>query len=1478
MKKFFLYFVTGLIFGIAGVTGSTLSGRDDVWMNLNIQGNFEPGQKIEAGISGRNITGTAKLKLLKVDLEEVISQSSKNGYAGYLNDLKLKNVETVKEWKVKIKQKDPDEYWTQKELNIDNPGVGTYLLQAEINDAVSVRMFLVTGIAAVMKGDEKQLYVYTADRRTGKPAPGAKVKVFKKSDSSWNTADSDEKGLTKFAGAFDGDAPILVFWKGNPAVMNAYFYGLNDYERIKVYSYTDRPVYRPGQTVRIRGIVRSTENVGYSIPKIKDLKVIIRDPRGNELSKFTASLSEYGSYSSEFKIGDELPLGWYNIITSIDGQEFYSNFSVEEYRKPEYEISVTSDRDAYVQGDELKFNLKAAYYFGEPVKNAEVRYTIYRRPIYWYWWESDDFAWYYRSSSRYQPDYGYYGDHVANGGGRTDDKGMMTIEFDDTYEDQDMQYMVVARVTDQGRKEVSGTGSARVMRGRFKLTVRTDRYMCEPGEKTWIIARTTDLNEQPVSQVLDLLIKRVEWHPNGKTEEKKVVSKKIETSSAGEARIDFTPDETGSYQIELSGKDDRGNTISANAYMYVTKPGQNYWGYYSGGGVELTLDKDRYAIGDEARLLVRSQLGDIPALVTLEGDKLLKAEMIGLKNGSALYTFKITREFQPNTNVAFTAIKDNQLIQSEKTIIAPPDDKFLSITIESDKNIYQPGELARVKVCAKDKNGEPADTELSLGVVDESIYAVKPEGTQDIRSFFYGLRRIRVSTQSSFWFYSYGNDAVQAAAETAAPMAVMEASMDGIGGGRMAKAKSAEMVEPAVIRSDFPDTAYWRAQVETGPDGVAETQITMPDSLTTWRLTSRGITRDTSVGETTYKVIARKNVIVRLETPRFFTQGDEMNITAVVHNYLSEDKDVEAVLNVKGLRLLEGNKKELTVPAGGDVRVEWRAVVEGPQSAWVTVKALTNEESDAMQLTIPVLPHGSPGGDAAAGQVFDKSQFSLKLPEKTVKGTEMLTLTIAPSLTSGMFDVFEYLAGYPYGCVEQTMSRFLPDVVIAQALQKAGRPLQGKLAELPNMVKEGLDRLSGMQHGDGGWGWWKDDETNPYMTAYVVFGLTMAHVADFGVPDDMLSRGVESLKNQFDKTDDPNTLSYMLFALAEAGVKSDKRLDKVYKMRSKLSDYGKATLAIACAKQGDRKCASTLAADLTRSAVVSKTSAHWESKTFHYSWMDNPVESTAFVLMALIEADPQNQLISKALRYLNITRRGDHWYSTKDTAAAVMAQTRYMQKFEEAHPDYEFTVSVNGKVVETRRVTDADLTGPGIKIENIEPAAGTNNVVIEKKGKGNLYYYAAVNYYEKADVLKWNDNGIRVERWFTWDAEGKKRIHPTTKLKSGDRIWAQIKVAPRTVYDYVMIENYLPSGFEVDKTAWNHGDYYYYYRYWSNRELRDEKTVFFIGRVWNNEYRTAVPLRAEMPGKVSAMPCVATLMYFPEVGGRSDEARFTVEP
>ncbi len=238
----------------------------------------------------------------------------------------------------------------------------------------------------------------------------------------------------------------------------------------------------------------------------------------------------------------------------------------------------------------------------------------------------------------------------------------------------------------------------------------------------------------------------------------------------------------------------------------------------------------------------------------------------------------------------------------------------------------------------------------------------------------------------------------------------------------------------------------------------------------------------------------RKNIIVRMGTPRFLRQGDEVTIPVIVHNYLDQAKQVQLSLDINGLDPVSGAPQSVTVPSKGEGTALWRVKASRIGTARLLAKALTNEESDALELTFPVEPIGVPRTINNSGVITQDQQSSttIDFPGNTDAAAHTLHLEVAPSIAGSLFSALGYLTSYPYGCTEQTMSSFLPNLVVADTLKKLNLSGLVSPADLQAKINAGLDRLNDLKHDDGGWGWWKEDASRVFMTAYVVSGLAEA--------------------------------------------------------------------------------------------------------------------------------------------------------------------------------------------------------------------------------------------------------------------------------------------------------------------------------------------------------------------------------------------------
>jgi alpha-2-macroglobulin len=338
----------------------------------------------------------------------------------------------------------------------------------------------------------------------------------------------------------------------------------------------------------------------------------------------------------------------------------------------------------------------------------------------------------------------------------------------------------------------------------------------------------------------------------------------------------------------------------------------------------------------------------------------------------------------------------------------------------------------------------------------------------------------------------------------------------------------------------------------------------------------------------------------------------------------------------------------------------------------------------------------------------------------------------------------------------------------------------------------------------------------------------------------------------------------------------------VLKKYKKLNAYSQALFAMVLEGQGKHDEALGVIRNLETFAVKSATSARWQAPDNEYGWMDNTVETTAYVLKAMLRVEPDNKMIPLIVRYLATSRNGDHWYSTKDTAAAVIALTDYMMKKESSNPNVTFTVKLNGKQIFNRKFTKADvfLPAPTVEItdENGGLPSGDNTIEITRSGEGKLYYTASLTWFASQKNIKNENNGIKVSRFYSYDEAGKKKIKFGASMKSGQDIYVHLYVRPGGTREYAIIEDMLPSGFEVVKEDYDQPYYYGYWSWWYPRkEIHDDKVAFFATSMYEKDYDITYRIRSEVPGTVAALPARAWLMYFPEVGGNSDEFLFNVK-
>jgi uncharacterized protein YfaS (alpha-2-macroglobulin family) len=512
-----------------------------------------------------------------------------------------------------------------------------------------------------------------------------------------------------------------------------------------------------------------------------------------------------------------------------------------------------------------------------------------------------------------------------------------------------------------------------------------------------------------------------------------------------------------------------------------------------------------------------------------------------------------------------------------------------------------------------------------------------------------------------------------------------------------------------------------------------------------------------------------------------------------------------------------------------------------------------------------------------------------------------------------MTNSLSYLEHFPYECTEQTVSRFLPNVLTFRALKQLNLADVELEARLNDLVNQGLQRLYAQQHVDGGWGWWTTDESNAFVSAYVVLGMLKAQEAGFAVSEGVLSSGLAFLQSHSESVQSiggsPNEAwalnrqAFILYVLAEAQQPNTSATVQLYDRRTLIDTYARAYLALTfhLIDPGDDTRVRALLSDINNAAILSATGAHWEESQRDWWNMNTDTRSTAIVLDALARLDPGNALVPNVVRWLMVARKAEAWETTQETAWALIALTDWMVVSGELKANYDYNVSLNGFSLNSGTFSADNLRNPvtlKVAVADLFKDQANRLVVERGAGDGRLYYTAHLNVYLPVEEVRALNRGVMVSRQYTLksgDCGGPDQpdCPAVSEAQAGQDIQVKVTlIAPNDLY-YVVLEDPIPAGTEAVDTSLlttsvvgqppelNFADPLYYgWGWWwfSNTDLRDEKVVLFATYLPKGTYEYTYTLHASLPGVYKVIPTTAREFYFPEVFGRGDGTIFTINP
>jgi uncharacterized protein YfaS (alpha-2-macroglobulin family)/tetratricopeptide (TPR) repeat protein len=1646
-----------------------------------------PGKSPTVNVSFRNAR-TLKLELFPFRLAEAVARQEvlADPHTYFMNfERNVGNLAaarrfygpSLREWDETTSDKG-DHQPGQHQLVVPVRDTGAYILEVSAGGYRSATLILLSDLMLVQKVHRDGALFFVTNAATGEPVRDAEV-IAKQwwyepnvgQRSSFKRARANEEGLVTVP--LDRAPGRTSFRIGAMAVKGERFalthpgythdVGGNA-DHLRAYATTDRAVYRPAQTVNYRQALMRRTGGEWEPVRSRQVQLQAVDPQGQRIFETTAVTSEFGTINGFFRLPSETPLGEYYLQLTLPGentgitQHGGNRFRVEEYKKPEFEVTVTPAAERVRLGEPTSAVVKAEYYFGGPVSNARVEYRVHRNRYYQTYHFPRPFEFLYGlrgGGDRPYGGYGRNGEVVVQGEVRTDEKGEARITFPTKVDaagwaGADVSFSIEADVQDSSRRTISGSGSVRATKHDVAVFLNYPHGYATEGDRLEVEVVTVNPSNQPVAASGTAKVFRQPSTPDKK--EVLVHEEAFKTDAKGRGILKWTARTSGYYRVAFYTRDTAEQEVSGSTFVFVNGP-ELEQGRFLYRDVSLLIENPYYEEGQTVKALLITPEPNCTVLVTREANnEVLEKQLIRVKGRSLELKLPLAKRDVPNVYFSAVLVRDHRTYMNTQEVFVPPVRQLAKVTVEAEKDRHEPGGKARFRLTARDWQGRPLRTELVVSITDASLDYIQKDYAPDIQSYFYGERRStsiqngqsggitfegrsedrqpRGTYQLHGWAMPDGMGMIPdwpgdqgfgypyrrfrgARGEVFFGAAMPGAGGFGGGGGSgpagpvaaearklSLDAREAEAGNAAGdaggLRTNFADTALWSPAVVTGADGKASVEVVWPDNLTEWKARAVGHSQTAQVGSGETSVRTRKDLLVRLQAPRFFVERDAVVLSANVHNYQAKDARVKVTLGLgdSTAELAAGGEMRemcptasaspevwVDVPKDGEKRVDWVVHVRREGKLTIRMAAQSPGASDATQLSFPVLVHGVERAVTAGGVLRDgnRAEMTINLPAARKPGSSELIVQLNPSLGATMLDALPYLVEYPYGCIEQTVSRFIPAVVVEKTLKDLGYDLaalreRAKLleekqregdaarpggqkvanspytypkgrpgtlrvadlstnlrrwrspvfdpAELRQMVTEGLTRIRAFQHPDGGWGWWPGDSSDPYMSAYVLYGLMTAKDAGYPVDGDVVSRGMEFVKSRFLEDDNLHRMAYQARVLGMDPAYRDAIrpliTGRLFERRERLSAYSKALLATALHQVGDREKAEVMLRNVETTALVDDANgtANWGESADWWRWWNNKVETNAAVLQAYVAIRPEAKLPPMVVKWLVNNQRGNTWNSTRETAMAVYALADYVRANKELAPDYTLTVDLGGRVKRAYQVNrenalffDNQFIVPDELLET-----GAQTLTFTKEGPGTLYYTAHTEYFSLEEPIKATGHEIFVKRryfrlvpgtatgapqgvrvaedrpnpfltgqyelldaggeWFGWQdtSDGpryeRRPVESGETLTSGDLIEVELQLESKNDYEYLVFEDLKPAGCEpVEVRSGGKGGLGIY----SNMELRDQKVAFFLSYLPQGSRALTYRLRAEIPGRFHVLPTNGYAMYAPDIRCLSDE-------
>lgn len=1376
----------------------------------------------------------------------------------------------------------------------------------------------ITDIGITGKFTDDSALIWATSLSDGKPIPGADVELRTDNGSLLWSGTTDETGLAKATikppKDKSGSSPVIIAYvekEGDLAFsMSDWSEGFYSWDfgiwenygdkKTKGYLFTERGIYKPGESIKLKAIIRNVTDKGISIPNVETGKITATDGRGRKFFDEELTISDYGTLGTEIKIPDYAATGSgsvsLNIVREKDGKKqkshFRTGYQIAEYKPAEFKVEMEPEEKDVVAGDKIDVGIEASYLFGEPMMHSEAEWQIFRNKSSFSSKEFEDYTFDLSIFEEEKSDIYGLMDLEGKNRDKLNDEGEIEIvvPIKTGSVPQTTDYVIEATVTDINKRTISGYTEVTVHPGDFYIGLKSSSFIITAGEAFNVDVITTDIDGKlTTGRDVEVKLLKREWHTAkkkavvGYTYETKAVDNEVAKCDIETAdkplQCKFTPKSSGLHIVKATAKDGRGNNVATSTGLFAAGEGIAGWKPESHDRIDLITDKKSYVPGETAKILVKSPFESAEALVTYERNGIIKQETMILNGYAPTITVPITDQYIPNFYVSVVMVKGRVSGEISEAGVdegrprvkvgyinlpVSPETKRINVAVEADKKEASPGDKINVSVKLSDDAGSPVKGEVAIMAVDTGSLILTSYKTPNPFKTFYAEQGLGVTTADS-------------------RIHLIERRHYGVKGEPVGGGGGADVL----YRKKFLPVAYWNPSVKTDENGEAKISFELPDNLTTFKIMAVANTVD-KFGSGDTEVISKKPFILRASLPYFAAVGDIFEAGVIIQNYSGGELSGSLYAKGEELMILSNESLSYDIPKKGRKEFFFKFKTEKIGTAKLKFHTDTETGSDGIEVPLKIKVTQPKETVTSYGQSETSAKEMFEPLENIYPDVGGILMSAASSAMNGLFDPSLYLVNYPYECLEQKLSRAIGMMYylkIAQYFDMDDDKIETYWPRIEKIIFE----LYNFQKWNGGFSFWKGLREDPYLTIYATHFLTIAKDEDFDVSDKTYNKAkkylVEMLRwnakeKGFDETYLNSLKAYAVYVLSLAGEPETAYHQSLYKVRESLPVASRAQLMLAIQREvSARGQKEDFIQFINNHLNVTAGGAHIKDEN-NISAFRSSYYTDAYVILALLNIDPNYPQLAKMARYLLTEAKRGYWAGTHTTAAVLTSLYNYFKTKESVTPDFTVDFKLGDKTLKSADFEDKTPKEEKINIEmqDLVQLKKQTEILFEKEGPGLMYYRTRLTYASSEKPLPPMEEGFTIFKRYQHydkDREGKD-------FERGDVVKVHLEfVAPET-RQYVVINDWLPAGLEAVNFSLATAqkslklDSPKKFRI-DHVETYGDKVLIFINLLPAGSYEFEYIAKASTKGEFTVPPVQIEEMYSPEVFGRSMTSELEVK-